>query len=685
MTQTDLAPVARQVPHETMFHGETRLDPYFWLRERSDPAVLAYLEAENTHTEQVMAHTKDLREKLYAEMRGRIKETDTTVPVKRDDYYYYRRTEEGKQYPIYYRRHGSVDGPEQQLLDQNVLAEGHDYCRIGAYTVSPDHRLLAYSLDTSGAEAYTLYIKDLETGELLPDQVPNTYYGVEWANDNRTIFYNVLDETMRPYKLFRHTVGTDPSQDTLAYHEPDASYFLWISRTRSGRYLLLSLESTTTSEVHILPADEPGASFAVIQPRQHGMEYTVDHHGDQFLIVTNDDAKNFKLVAASVTTPAKENWRELLPHRPDVLIDGVDAFAEYVAVYERQGGLQRMRIISPDGTGGRSVQFPEPVYTYKPGPNEEFQTSVLRFTYTSLVTPNSVIDYDMAAGTWTVRKQEEIPSGYDPSLYTSERLMATAPDGTQVPISVVYRKGIARDGRNSLLLYGYGSYGYSYDPVFSANSLSLIDRGFVVAIAHIRGGSELGRAWYEDGKLLRKKNTFTDFIACAEHLIAAGFTSPERLAISGASAGGLLMGAVMNMRPDLFRAVVARVPFVDVINTMTDPTLPLTVIEYEQWGNPHEKEYFEYMRSYSPYDNVEPKAYPNLLLTAGLNDPRVSYWEPAKLAAKLRATKTNGNTLLLKTDTTSGHGGPSGRYDHLEEVAFEYAFLLDELGVHGAA
>ena len=685
MTQTATPPVARQVPRETTLHGETLADPYHWLRDRSDPEVLAYLEAENAHAEQVLAHTKHLREQLYAEMRGRIKETDVTVPVKRDDYYYYRRTEEGKQYPIFYRRRGSLDAPEQQLLDQNALAEGHTYCRIGAYTLSPDHRLLAYSLDTSGAEAYTLYIKDLETGELLPDQVPNTYYGIEWANDNRTVFYNVLDEAMRPYKLFRHTVGTDPSQDTLAYHEPDASYFLWITRTKSGAYLLLTLESTTTSEVHYLPAGEPGGSFTVIQPRQHGMEYTVDHHGDQFLIVTNDDAKNFKLVAAPVTAPAKQYWHELIPHRPDVLIDGVDAFADHVALYERRGGLQRMQIIRPDGSGGRSVEFPEPVYTYKPGPNEEFASSELRFTYTSLVTPNSVIDYDMAAATWTVRKQDEIPSGYDPVLYTSERLTATAPDGAQVPISVVYRKGIARDGQNPLLLYGYGSYGYSYDPAFSANSLSLLDRGFVVAIAHIRGGSELGRAWYETGRLLQKKNTFTDFIACAEHLIAQGFTSSEGLAITGRSAGGLLMGAVMNMRPDLFRAVVAGVPFVDLINTMTDPSLPLTVIEYEQWGNPNEKEYFEYMCSYSPYDNVAPQAYPNILLTAGLNDPRVSYWEPAKLAAKLRATKTDSNALLLKTDTTSGHGGPSGRYDHLEETAFEYAFLLDVLGVPGPA
>jgi oligopeptidase B len=682
MAVTVRPPVAREAQHETALHGEVRVDPYYWLRDRSNPDVLAYLDAENAYVEQVLGHTRELQERLYGEMRGRIKETDEQVPERVGDYFYYSRTEEGKQYPIFLRKQGSLDAPEEVLLDQNALAEGESYCRLGAFEVSPDHSLLAYSLDTSGAESYTLYVKDLATGELLPDRVPNTYYGVEWANDNRTIFYNVLDEAMRPYKLFRHTVGSDPSEDALVYHEQDEAFFLSISKTRSKKFLLITLESHMTTEVRYAPADEPGDEFRVIHPRQHGMEYAVHHHGDRFLIVTNDDAKNFRLMETPVATPSKEFWRDLIPHRPGVLLDGMDAFAGHLAIYERENGLQRIRITGPRGEEPRYVEFPEPVYTYKAGPNEEFEKSVLRFTYASLVTPNSVVDYDMQAGTWELRKQDEIPSGYDPELYRSERTMATAPDGTQVPVSLVYPKDAARDGRSPLLLYGYGSYGYSIDPGFASSRLSLLERGFVFAIAHIRGGSELGRGWYEQGKLLRKKNTFTDFIACAEHLIAQGYTSPDRLAIMGASAGGLLMGAVTNARPELFKAVVAKVPFVDVINTMTDPSLPLTVTEWEEWGDPlHDRRYFEYMLSYSPYDNVERKGYPHMLLTAGLNDPRVSYWEPAKLTAKLRATKTDGNLLLLKTDTESGHGGPSGRYDYLKEIAFEYAFLLEVLGV----
>ncbi len=687
MTVTVQPPVAKKASHETTLHGEVRVDPYFWLRDRENPEVLEYLKAENGYIDQVLGHTRELQERLYSEMRGRIKETDESVPEKRGDYFYYQRTEEGKQYPIFLRRKGSLDAPEEVLLDQNALAEGEAYCRIGAFKVSPDHRLLAYSVDTSGAEAYTLFVKNLETGELLPDKVPNTYYGVEWANDNTTVFYNVLDEARRPFKLFRHTIGNaDSSQDTLVYHEPDDAFFLWISKTRSKAFLLMTLQSNTTTEVRYVPADEPEADFATIHPRQHEMEYSVDHHGDRFLIVTNDDAKNFKLVEAPVAAPSKENWRDLIPHRPDVLIDDMDAFAGHLAIYERESGLQRIRITSPNGEDARYVEFPEQVYTYRAGPNEEFDKAVLRFTYTSLVTPNSVVDYHMDTATWELKKQDEIPSGYDPSLYKSERIMATAPDGVKVPMSLVYPKDMVRDGRNPTLLYGYGSYGYSMDPSFNSNRLSLLERGFIFAIAHIRGGSELGREWYEQGKLLRKKNTFTDFIACAEHLISERYTSPDRLAINGRSAGGLLMGAVTNARPDLFAAVIAGVPFVDVINTMTDPTLPLTVIEWEEWGDPlHDKTYYDYMRSYSPYDNVEPKDYPNMLFTAGLNDPRVSYWEPAKMTAKLRETKTDSNMLLLKTDTESGHGGPSGRYDYLKEIAFEYAFLLEVLGVRNGS
>lgn len=674
-------PVARRIPHPITQHGETRNDPYFWLRERDNPDVIAYLEAENRYANATLSHTADLQARLYAEMRGRIKETDQSAPVRNGDYWYYTRTEEGRQYPIYCRKRGSLDAPEEVLLDQNALAVGEVYCRIGVFKPSPDHRLLAYSVDTSGNEQYTLFIKDLDSGELRPDRVPNTYYSVEWANDNRTLFYNVLDAAMRPYQVLRHTLGADATGDVLVYHEPDEAFFVAITKTRSTAYLLLELGSTSTREVWFGRADQPDAPFTVIAPRRHGIEYMVEHHDDRFLIVTNEDAQNFKLVEAPVATPGHEHWRELIGHRPTVLIDGIDAFRDYLVLYERERGLRQIRISDPQGDNVRYVPFPEPVYTFTPGPNEMYDSAVLRFTYSSLVTPNSVIDYNMRTGTWEVKKQDEIPSGYDAAQYVSERIMATAPDGVQVPISLVYKRGIVRNGSNPTLLYGYGSYGVTIEPSFAAQRLSLLDRGFIYAIAHIRGGADLGRAWYDDGKLMRKQNTFTDFIACAEHLIAEGYTSPDHLAIMGRSAGGLLMGAVMTMRPDLFKAVLALVPFVDVINTMSDPTLPLTVTEYEQWGNPNERAAYDYMRSYSPYDNVQPKNYPHLLLMAGLNDPRVAYWEPAKFAARLRALKTDDHRLLLLTDMEVGHSGPSGRYEHLKETALHYAFLLDTLGV----
>jgi oligopeptidase B len=673
-------PVAARQPHETTFHGETVVDDYFWLRERENPAVLAYLEAENEYASAVMGHTKAMQEQLYAELRGRIKEDDDSVPVRQDDYYYYTRVVEGQQYPIYCRKHGSLEAAEEILLDQNLLAAGEAYCSLGTYSVSPNHRLLAYSVDTTGAEAYTLFIKDLATGELLPDRIDNTYYGVEWANDNRTLFYNVLDAAMRPYQLFRHTIGDDPASAQLVYHETDEAFFLWISKTRSEAYLLISLTSTTSSEVRFASADDP-REFVVLQPRQPELEYSVEHHGERFLIVTNDQATNFKVVSAPVDNPGQAQWQDWLPHRPAVYIDDIDAFADYIVVYEREQGLQNIRISQPDGSDVRYVSFPEPVYTVKPGPNEMIDRATLRFTYTSLITPNSVVDYDLATGTWEIKKQQEIPSGYDSSLYHAERIWATAPDGAQVPISLASKRDLPRDGSNPAMLIGYGSYGMSYDPTFSTLLLSLLERGFVVAIAHIRGGSELGRAWYDQGKLQHKKNTFADFIACAEHLIAAGYTSSERLAISGGSAGGLLMGAVVNQRPELFKAAIAKVPFVDVINTMSDPSLPLTVIEYEQWGNPGEPAAYEYIRSYSPYDNVSAQGYPHMLVTAGLNDPRVSYWEPAKWVAKLRTLKTDQNLLLLKTNTDAGHGGASGRYDFLNEIAFDYAFLFQVLGI----
>jgi len=674
-------PIATRIPHTDTLHGDVRVDNYYWLREKTNPDVIAYLEAENEYTAAVMKHTEPLQEKLYDELLSRIKETDLSVPVKIDSFYYYSRTEEGRQYEIHARKKGSLEAPEEILLDENKLAAGFDYFDIGTFETSPDHQLLAYSVDTAGAELYTIYIKDLATGELYPDEIPNTYYDLAWANDNRTLFYSVLDEAKRPYKLYRHTLGTAALDDQLVYHEKDDAYWLEIDRTKSKAYLLLSLESQTTSEVHYLSADNPAGSFKVIHPRRHMMEYSVDHQADRFLIVTNDKAKNFKLMATSTEHPAKKNWTEVIPHRDSVKIDRVDVFRDYLVVYEREGGLRQISIHKLDTGTSHRVDFPEPVYTCWPGDNPDYNSGLLRFTYTSLVTPKSVYDYDMQSRTRELKKQDEVLGGYDPTAYKSERIFAAASDGTRIPISLMYKKGMAKNGKNPLLLSGYGSYGSSREPYFSPHRLSLVDRGFIYAIAHVRGGGEMGRYWYEEGKLLKKKNTFTDFIACAEHLIAEKYTAADRLAISGGSAGGLLIGAVTNMRPDLFQAVVADVPFVDVVNTMADPTIPLTVIEYEEWGNPTDQEYYDYMLSYSPYDNVEAKTYPHILITAGLNDPRVQYWEPAKWTAKLRAMKTDNNLLILKTNMGAGHMGSSGRYDYLEEIAFEYAFILDRLGI----
>lgn len=674
-------PVAMVVPKVDTLHGEVRIDNYYWLRERSNSDVNKYLDAENRYTETMMKHTEDFQERLYKELVGRIKETDLSVPEKVDEYYYYTRTEEGKQYPIYCRKKGSLEAAEEVLLDQNVLASGHKYFRIGVYEVSPNHQLLAYSSDTTGSETYTLYVKDLVRGELLQDMISNTYYSVEWASDNQTLFYNVLDDAKRPYKLFRHRLGADPKQDALVYHEKDESYYLSVSKTKSKEYLKLELGSNTTSEVRYLKAENPTGNFKILHAREHEMEYYIEHHGSKFYVLTNDRAKNFKLMEVSVSDPSKRNWKEFLPYRDSVKIEAFDTFENYLVVYEREKGLKKIRIIRMPNKESHYVDFPEPVYTFSPAENRDFHTKVLRFNYTSLVTPRSVFDYDMNTRTRELKKQYEVLGGYDPTLYQSERIFATASDGSTIPISLVYKKGIARNGQNPLYLTGYGSYGASSDPTFSSNRLSLLDRGFIFAIAHIRGGGEMGRYWYDQGKLLEKKNTFTDFIACAEHLIAQQYTTSDKLVISGGSAGGLLMGAVTNMRPDLFSAVVAKVPFVDVINTMMDASIPLTVTEFEEWGNPRDREYYEYMKTYSPYDNVEAKEYPTMLITAGFNDPRVAYWEPAKWTAKLRVLKTDKNLLFLKTNMGAGHGGPSGRYDYLKEIAFEYAFILDAIGM----
>ena len=681
-------PIASKRPHEITQHGHTRMDHYYWMRDKNDPETMKHLRAESDYLEELMQHTKPLQEKLFHEMKARIKEDDSTVPEKRGGYFYYERHEEGKQYPIFCRRHGSLGAAEEVLLDQNELAEGKTFCSVGAFSISTDGNKLAYSVDFGGREIYTLHIKDLKSGELYPEAIENTsgsayeHGGVEWANDNETVFYTTLDEAQRPHKLFSHKVGTDATQDKLIVHEDDETYFLFMFKTRDDAYIMTYHYSTTTREMRFLPADHPAESLRVIQPRIQGLEYFAAHHYGKFFIVHNDNAKNFKLSVTTVDQPEKDNWREVIPHRADVLVDGVDTFEDFIVVTERKGGLKQLRISGSDGLeNAHYVHFPEPAYNVYLEANPEFKTDHLRFKYSSLITPNSVIDYRIATGEWELKKEDEIPSGYDKTQYVSERIHATASDGTQVPISIVYKKGLQKDGSNPALLYGYGSYGATIDATFSSNRFSLLDRGFVFAIGHIRGGSDMGRGWYEDGKMKNKRNTFTDFIACAEHLIKDGFTSPQKLAIMGGSAGGLLVGACVTMRPDLFKAVICKVPFVDVVTTMNDPSIPLTTLEYDQWGNPEDKEYYEYMLSYSPYDNIRAAEYPHMLITTGLNDPRVAYWEPAKFAAKLREMKTDDNLIMLYTNYDSGHAGASGRYDFLKEVAQDYAFLIDKLAV----
>jgi oligopeptidase B len=673
------APIAARRPTVLRAHGDERVDDWYWLRDRDDPETIAYLEAENAYTEAMTAHLEPLRKQLYDEIVARIQETDLSAPARRDDWWYYRRTVEGLQYAIHCRKRGSLEATEQVLVDENALAAGHEFFALGALEVSPDHRLLAYSTDYEGDEVYTLRVRDVETGEDLADEIPGTYYGVTWAMDNRTLFYTVLNDAKRPWRLYRHVLGTPAADDALVHQEDDEAFYVRIDRTRSDGWLVLALDSMVTSEAWVLRADEPAGTFRMVEPRRHGIEYSVDHHTSRFLIVTNDDAENFRLVEAPVTSPGRDSWRDVVPHRPDVKLDGVDVFAHHLALYERADAVSRIRVLDPASGEIHAVEQPEAVSTATAGTNHEFDTTVLRFGYTSLVSPRAVIDYDIATGARTVVKEEPVLGGYDPSQYETGRLWATAPDDVQVPISYVKRRDVPRDGTAPALLYGYGSYEASRDPAFSSIRLSLLDRGFLFALAHVRGGGEMGRRWYEEGKLDRKRNTFTDFIACAEHLVAEGWTSPERLVIRGGSAGGLLMGAVINERPDLFRSVVAEVPFVDVVTTILDESLPLTVIEWDEWGNPNDPAIYEYMKGYAPYDNVAARDYPAMLVTAGLNDPRVGYWEPAKWVARMRATRTDDNPLLLKTEMGAGHMGPSGRYDAWRDEAFVLSFVLESV------
>ena len=674
-------PTAHVRPHEITIHGHTRVDDYFWLREKGDPEVIEYLDAENEYAQSMTAHLEGVRKKLYDEMVGRMQETDSTAPVRLGEFYYYSRTEKGKQYSIHCRKAGSVEADEEILLDLNILAEGHDYLRLGVFRMSPDQRLLAYSLDTDGAEDYTIQFKDLSTGELLPDRIKGTAYSAVWAEDNETLFYTTRDEAKRSYRLFRHKLGTDPSKDALIHQEDDQLFRVMISKTRDRRYLILTISSLETSESHILETDSPERSFRVVHPRRKGLRYSLHHRKGTFYVLTNDEAINFKVMTVKTSAPEKENWLEYIPHRENVLVGHLALFENHMVVHERENGLQTLRMLDFSNVESSYVPFPEPVYTVSGASNPEFGSGVYRFVYSSLTTSNSVIDYNLETSEWTLVKQKPVLGGYDPANYETERIFAPAEDGTEVPVSLVYRKGFTKDGSAPLLLYGYGSYGASMDPGFNSSRLSLLDRGFVFAIAHVRGGQEMGRQWYEDGKFLKKKNTFTDFVACARHLIDEGYTSRERLAIMGRSAGGLLIGAVLNIAPELFKVAVAGVPFVDVVTTMMDESIPLTVGEFEEWGNPIDEKYYNYMLSYSPYDNVEEKEYPHILVTAGLNDPRVAYWEPAKWTAKLRRLKTDDNVLLLKTFMGAGHFSSSGRYDYLKDLVFEFAFIMDMLGI----
>ncbi|MBK6426220.1 MAG: S9 family peptidase [Blastocatellia bacterium] len=673
-------PVAKKVPKKTEIHGRTLVDDYFWMREKSNPEVISYLTAETAYADAMMAHTGRFREALYSEMLGRINETDVNVPYRQDGFYYYTRTQAGKQYPILCRKWGNLDAPEKVLLDQNEMAAGGKYFSLGDVEVSNDGHLLAYTTDTTGFRQYSLHIRDLRTNKTLTDTAERVT-SLNWANDNKTLFYTQEDAvTKRSDKFYRHVVGR--TGDDLLFDEKDEKFSVWSYRTRSRGYVVLVSFSSTTSENRYVSADRPGEAPTLLLPRRENHEYYVEHRGDRFYIRTNDTGKNFRLVTAPISDARVENWMELVPARKDVMLEGVECFANFNVLQERRQGVPQLRIVDAKSGESHDVVFPEPVYSISGGSNEEFDAVKYRLNYESFVRPESVYDYDIGSRKLELLKQQEVLGGYDPAKYASERIEATATDGTNVPISIVYRRDLARDGSRPLLLEGYGSYGSSNDVDFSSNRLSLLDRGVIFGIAHIRGGGEMGKEWHDQGKMMVKKNTFTDFIACADYLVAEKYTSRDRLVITGGSAGGLLMGAVTNMRPDLAKAVVTYVPYVDVINTMLDATIPLTSVEYLEWGNPTEKPAFEYMLSYSPYDNVEKKAYPTMLVRTSLNDSQVMYWEPAKYVAKLRVMKTDTNPLLFKVKLEpGGHGGASGRYDRLKDTAYDYAFILEQVGI----
>lgn len=675
-----LAPKAKVIPKSLEKHKDIRIDNYFWMNERENPEVIDYLNQENTYYNSMTAHTKDFQKDLFEEMKGRIKEDDQSVPYLYNGYYYITRFEIGQDYPIYSRKKGSLSANEEILFNCNDLAKGHSFFQLGGLSVSPDNKFATFGVDTVGRRIYTIQIKNLETGEILSDKIENVTGGSVWANDNKTIFYTRQDKvTLRADKIFRHKLGTNSADDVLVFDEKDDTFNVSVSKEKSKKYIVIGSGSTLTTEYRILNSDNPDGEFTVFQPRVRGLEYSISHFGDSFYVLTNKDkATNFKLMKTPENATSKENWKDLIPHRKEVLIEDIEIFRNYLVVEERSNGLNHIRIMPWSGAGEYYLPFGSETYNAYTTTNVDFDTDVLRYSYQSLATPSSVIDFNMTTKEKEIKKEQQVLGGkFDKNNYIEERIWATATDGTKVPISIVYRKELKKDGKNPLLLYAYGSYGITMDTYFSSTRLSILDRGFVFAIAHIRGGEDLGRQWYEDGKLLKKKNTFTDFIDCSKHVIKEKYTSPEHLYAEGGSAGGLLMGAVVNMAPELYNGVIAQVPFVDVITTMLDDSIPLTTGEYDEWGNPNVKKYYDYMLSYSPYDNVTAQKYPNMYVSTGLHDSQVQYWEPAKWVAKLRTKKTGDTVLFLNTNMDAGHGGASGRFEALKELAKEYSFLLD--------
>ena len=676
-------PVARKVHTENHINGGNLVDDYHWLREKSNPDVKQYLDAENAYTDSIMKPTEGLQKKVYDEMVSHIKETDVNVPYKDGSYFYYSRVEAGKEYPILARKKGSLETPEQIMVDVNELAKTEKFMALGDTDISEDTNLFAYTTDNTGFRQYRLHIRDLRTGKDLPDTAEKVG-SIAWANDNKTLFYTVEDAAKRQYRLYRHKLGAD--SDQLVYEEKDERFDVNVDKTRSRKYLIMMSTSHTTSEARYLDAGNPTGEWKMIAPREQGVEYYPEHHGDQFYIRTNDKGRTFRLVSAPVSDPGKNNWKEIVPVRPDVMLSGIEAFQDFYVLAERENGLPQLTVVNLATGEKKRIEYPEPVYTAFPQINREFKTTTFRYSYQSLITPFSVFDYDVEKHTSKLLKQNEVPGGYDASKYKSERVWATAHDGTKVPISVIYRKDLKKDdGSNPLYVSGYGSYGFPLPVSFSATRLSLLDRGVVMAYVHIRGGGDLGKPWHDAGRMMNKMNTFTDFIDCTEYLVAGKYGARDKIAIEGGSAGGLLMGAVTNLRPDLFKVVVSHVPFVDVMNTMLDASLPLTVGEYEEWGNPNEKAAYDYMIKYSPYDNLRKGSYPAILVKTSFNDSQVMYWEPAKYVAKLRTLKTDNNVLILKTNMAGGHGGSSGRYERFKEVAFDYAFMLTQLGVEPGA